>query len=312
MDAATKQHLERHWNHGEVKVHPLAKNYTLTIACRIFLDVADPDIIAKLEKPMQRISDGFVALPINLPGTIYSRALRASKQLRKDVEQIIKQRRISINLENRESPKQDLLSQMLMDTYTDGQLMEDSDIAYKIFGLIVAAFDNTSTTLVTIINCLAEMPQVYDRVLREQMEIASSKGAGELLSWGDIQKMRYSWHVACEVLRLFPPAPGTFRVAITDFMYEGFRIPKGFKLHWSAFATHKSPQYFSDPEKFDPSRFEGSGPVPFSYVPFGGGPRMCPGKEYARLKVLIFLHNLVTKFRWEKVFVRRRSYMIQF
>jgi len=70
---------------------------------------------------------------------------------------------------------------------------------------------------------------------------------------------------------------------------------------WTVYTTHKNPKYFPDPEKFDPSRFEGNRPTPFTYVPFGGGPRMCPGKEYARLEILIFIHNLVTKFKLEKV-----------
>lgn len=66
-------------------------------------------------------------------------------------------------------------------------------------------------------------------------------------------------------------------------------------------STHRNPKYFPEPEKFNPCRFEGKGPEPYTYLPFGGGPRMCSGKEYARLQILTFLHNAVIKFRFEKV-----------
>ncbi|KHN17286.1 Cytochrome P450 716B1 [Glycine soja] len=53
-----------------------------------------------------------------------------------------------------------------------------------------------------------------------------------------------------------------------------------------------------EPEKFDPSRYERIGPA-YTCVPFGGGPRMCHGKEYARMELLVFMHNLVKRFKCE-------------
>ena len=67
------------------------------------------------------------------------------------------------------------------------------------------------------------------------------------------------------------------------------------QLHWNVNSTHKNAECFPEPEKFDPARFEGNGPAPYTFVPFGGGPRMCPGKEYARLEILVFMHNVMKR-----------------
>ena len=67
------------------------------------------------------------------------------------------------------------------------------------------------------------------KIETEQKEIAKSKGTGEMLNWRDVQKMKYSWNVICEVLRLYTSGP-TFREAISDFTYADFQIPKGWKV----------------------------------------------------------------------------------
>ncbi|XP_038681676.1 beta-amyrin 28-monooxygenase-like [Tripterygium wilfordii] len=301
MDTIAQKHFESYWeNKDQVSVHPLAKWYTFWLACKVFMSIDDPQYIVKFVDSFNLLVIGLLSIPIDMPGTAFNRAIKASRYIRTELLKVIKQRKIDL-AEGKALPNQDILSHMMLTCTEDGQYMKELDIADKILGLLVGGYDTASISCTFIVKYLAELPDIYARVYKEQMEVAKCKAPGELLNWEDLQKMKYSWNVACEVLRLTPPIQGTFREAINDFVFNGFFIPKGWKLYWSVHTTHKHPEYFSEPEKFDPSRFEGVGPAPYTYAPFGGGPRMCPGKEYARLEILVFMHNLVKRFKWEKL-----------
>ncbi|KAK9293055.1 hypothetical protein L1049_021039 [Liquidambar formosana] len=301
MDAIAQRHFASDWdNKQQVTVYPLAKAYTFWVACRLFVSIEDPVEVASFAAPFNLIASGVFSIPIDLPGTPFNKGIKASNIIRKKLISIIKQRKIDL-AERKATPTQDILSHMLLTSDEDGRFMNEMDIADKILGLLIGGHDTASATITFVVKYLAELPEIYDQVYKEQMEIAKSKAPGELLNWEDIQKMKYSWNVACEAMRLAPPLQGAFREALTDFIYAGFSIPKGWKLYWSAHSTHRDPICFPEPEKFDPNRFEGSGPAPYTYVPFGGGPRMCPGKEYARLEILVFMHNVMKRFRWEKL-----------
>ncbi|KAL3825521.1 hypothetical protein ACJIZ3_021550 [Penstemon smallii] len=296
MDDMARRNFADGWeNKEEIVTHPLVKKYAFSTACRLFLSIEDQQHVDKFYKPFEVLIAGMISIPIDVPGTQFNKAIKASNIIRKQLIFIVKQRKIDLG-EGKASPNQDIMSHMLS-TSDENELQ----IADKIFGLLVGGHDSISSACTFIVSYLAELPEIYQGVYKEQMEIANSKAPGELLKWDDIQKMKYSWNVACEVLRLAPPIPGAFREAITDFMYKGFTIPKGWKIYLSINSTHINPEYFPEPKKFDPSRFEGSGPAPYTYVPFGGGPRMCPGKEYAKLEILVFMHHLVKGFKFEKI-----------
>ncbi|KAF8413449.1 hypothetical protein HHK36_001436 [Tetracentron sinense] len=300
MDLITQQHLQTHWvGKEEVKVYSLAKTFTLTMACRFFLGIDDPNRVAKFVSKFDDMTMGLHSIPLNFPGTIFYRASKAAKAIRKELQLIIQEKKVAMS---KGVQMQDILSHMIVVADPTGRFMPEAEIADKIMGLLVAGYSAVATAITFLLKYVGERPDIYERILTEHNEIIASKKPGELLEWDDMQKMKYSWNVASEGMRLTAPLQGTFREAITDFTYAGFTIPKGWKIYWTVSTTNKNTEYFPDPEKFDPSRFEGNGPAPFTYVPFGGGPRMCPGKEYARLAILTFLHNVVKKFKWEVVF----------
>ncbi|PRQ58082.1 putative cytochrome P450 [Rosa chinensis] len=101
------------------------------------------------------------------------------------------------------------------------------------------------------------------------------------------------------------------------FIYQVFSSDCNATCHKSGGSVSKlsyrhtrAPIVSPEPEKFDPSRFEGKGPAPYTFIPFGGGPRMCPGNEYARVVILVFMHHLVTRFKWEKVFPDEKTIVV--
>uniref|UniRef100_A0A7N0TI33 Cytochrome P450 n=1 Tax=Kalanchoe fedtschenkoi TaxID=63787 RepID=A0A7N0TI33_KALFE len=299
VDHATHLHITSQWQgKEELKVYPTVKVHTFELACRLFMSVDDPQLVSLLNEHFHFFLKGVISIAAYFPGTSYYRATKATKAIRKELGQIVRRRRVA--LEQRAAlPTQDLLSYLLVTADEDGRFLTEEEIVSNILLLLFAGHDTSTCAITVIMKYLAEMPEVYDKVLEEQRGIASSKGPGDFLNRGDLQKMKYSWNVISEVMRLTPPVTGSYRQAIADFDYEGYTIPKGFKIMWSAAAHHRDPSNFPDEANFDPSRFEGAGLAPYAYVPFGGGPRMCLGLEFARLETLVFLHHLVTSFRWE-------------
>ncbi|KAM7480833.1 hypothetical protein LguiB_005416 [Lonicera macranthoides] len=325
-----------------MKVRKMMPNFFKPESLRVYIGIMDQVAEIHFASRWDNKDEvvGLISFPIDLPGTPFRRGIKASSYIRKELITIIKQRKIDL-AEGKATPTQDILSHMLTTSDEDGKFMNELDIANKILGLLIGGHDTTSSACTFILKYLAELPDVYDKVYNEQMEIGKKKSPCELLNWDDIQKMKYSWNVVCEILRLAPPLQGTFKEALTDFMYTGFTIPKGWKFPrlnldklqkqlvaggWPLFRliliavktsggrwlatvpqtgisrdVQKLARTPYDPLKFDPSRFDGSGPAPYTFVPFGGGPRMCPGKEYARLEILVFMHHLVKRFKWEKV-----------
>ncbi|XP_057980004.1 beta-amyrin 28-monooxygenase-like [Malania oleifera] len=300
MDSMAKQHLQMEWvPKGELKVHPISRKYTFALACKLFMSVEDAADVDRIANHFACVRDGLMSLPVNFPGTAFNRAIKAGKIIHRELLAIVGRRKMELS-EKRETVAKDLLSCMLLASEENGKFVNEVEIASLIFGFLIAGHDTASTAITFIMSYLADLPHIYDQVFEEQMEIAKAKGPEEALNWYDVQKMKLTWNVVNEVMRLAPPSQGAFKVATTDFTYAGFTVPKGWKAHWSVHSTNKNPKYFENPEKFDPSRFEGKRIPPYAFVPFGAGPRMCPGREYARLEILVFIHNVVKIFKWEK------------
>lgn len=236
------------------------------------------------------LEKGYNSMPINVPGTLFHKAMKARKELAQILTKILSTRR-QMKLDHND----------LLGSFTgDKEGLTDEQIADNIIGVIFAARDTTASVLTWILKYLGEKPSVLQAVTEEQEGIKKSKdkdGVEKELSWADTKNMPITCRVIQETLRVASILSFTFREAVEDLEYQGYLIPKGWKVLPLFRNIHHNPEIFPDPEKFDPSRFE-SAPKPNTFMPFGNGTHSCPGNELAKLEILVLLHHLTTNYRW--------------
>ncbi|KAA0040184.1 abscisic acid 8'-hydroxylase 1 [Cucumis melo var. makuwa] len=237
------------------------------------------------------LENGYNSMPINLPGTLFHKAMKARKELAQILNKILSTRR------EMKRDYDDLLGSFM----GEKEGLTDTQIADNVIGLIFAARDTTASVLTWILKYLGENPSILQAVTAEQESIMKSKENGEdNLTWADTKNMPITSRVIQETLRVASVLSFTFREAVEDVEFDGYLIPKGWKVLPLFRNIHHSPEIFPQPEKFDPSRFEVS-QKPNTYMPFGNGTHSCPGNELAKLEMLVLLHHLTTKYRWNVV-----------
>ncbi|KAF5285763.1 hypothetical protein FQR65_LT13042 [Abscondita terminalis] len=173
------------------------------------------------------------------------------------------------------------------------------ELAAQCLVFFVAGFETSSSTLSF---CLYELSKRLDLQTKAREEVITvlSKYDGEL-TYDAVEEMTYIAQIVDETLRMYPPLASFTRVCTKDHevLDTGVVIEKGTKIILSPLGMHHDEQYFSDPSRFDPERFsvENKKKIkPFSYLPFGEGPRMCLGKRFGLLEVKIGLSVLLKNY----------------
>ncbi|KAJ7960744.1 Cytochrome P450 family protein [Quillaja saponaria] len=300
-DEEVRKHIEIYWKGKQtVTVLPVMKILTFDIICSLLFGFEQGKQRDQFLYSFQEMLNGFWAVPINLPFTQYNRGLRESVRAQKLVKELVHEKRVLLEKKGA-SPRQDLITFLVSMHDEDGKpVLTDKEIVQNVVLSLLGGYETSATVITFIIRQLANEPTVCAAVLQEQQEIAKSKASGESLTWEDLAKMKYTWRVVMETMRMFPPIFGGFRKALTDIEFDGYLIPKGWQIFWAAPMTHMDSSLFPEPSKFDPNRFEKQASVPpHSLIPFGGGPRMCPGNELARIETLVAIHYLVTRYEWK-------------
>lgn len=182
--------------------------------------------------------------------------------------------------------------------------ISDMDIAAQALIFFFAGFDTVSTLMSFMAHELAVNPDVQEK-LHQEIEETLKECDGEV-SYEALVKMKYLDMVISETLRKWPPAVGTDRICVNDYVIDPVSgeetplvIEKGTSVMIPILGLHYDAKYFPNPDKFDPERFSNENKgniIPYSYMPFGMGPRNCIGSRFALLEMKILFYCLLSKF----------------
>lgn len=170
--------------------------------------------------------------------------------------------------------------------------------------MFTAGRETSILTLEWAISLLLNHPEAMQKL---RAEIDNNIGHGRLMDESDIQKLPYLRCVVNETLRLYPAAPLLLpHCASEDCKVGGYDVPKGTIVLANAWAVHRDPKLWEEPEKFMPERFEAKGlmdkeELNWKFLPFGMGRRSCPGANLGVRNVSLAVGAFIQCFDWEKV-----------
>ena len=194
-------------------------------------------------------------------------------------------------------PKNTLLGMLMAARDEDGSAMSDQQLRDESITLFLAGHETTAITLSWTLWLLSQHPEIEARLAQE---LAALKGAPPQAA--DLPRLRYTDWVVKESMRLYPPAYLIGREPIQPDTLGGYSIPAGAVIYFSAWALHRNPRHFPEPDRFKPERWDNEleRRLPrFAYMPFGGGPRTCIGDRFALMEAVLLLAALVQRFRFE-------------
>jgi len=229
-----------------------------------------------------------VAAPLWLP-TKRNRNFRAAMEtLDHIVNDLISFRKQSTNRPD------DLLTMLLDVRYEDtGEAMTDKQLRDEVMALLIAGHETTANTLTWALHLLATHPDVQRQVCDQVRSVLDKREA----TISDIDRLTLVRAVVDETLRLYPTAFMLTRQAREADVIGSVPIRAGAVIFVGTWNVHRHPEFWTNPERFDPQRFIGEQQERprFAYLPFGGGPRQCIGMSFALMEMTLVLSSILQR-----------------
>jgi len=303
---ATAAMLDR-WQEGArrqqpIRLMPEMSRLTLTVLGQALFGAHLDEEGAPIARAVQtafeytnRRLESYVDLPEWLPLPSTRRFLRARRTLDTRVHEIVRERLRS------GSGGDDLLALLLAarDADSSGALSE-RQLRDELVTMLVSGHETTAAALTWILYLVATHADVARR-LRAELDAVLGARAPTL---EELPRLPYTAMVIQEALRLYPPLWGITRQPVTEDEIDGYRVPRRTMVILCPYITHRHPEFWDDPEAFDPERFtaERAAARPrYAYFPFGGGPRQCIGDTFALVQAQLVVATLLRQCRLDVV-----------
>ncbi|NP_001165978.1 cytochrome P450 4AB12 isoform X1 [Nasonia vitripennis] len=181
-------------------------------------------------------------------------------------------------------------------------LIDEEGIKEEMDTFTFEGHDTTGIALIFILLMLAENKEAQDKAREEVSEMLNSTGGK--ISQTEIQDFNYLERCIKETLRLYPSVPNVLRHLTEDLQLKTHTLPAGVDVICFLYDVHRDPNFWPDPEKFDPDRFlpeSSAGRHPYAYVPFSAGPRNCIGQKFAMMELKSLVARILYNFQLEPI-----------
>jgi cytochrome P450 len=295
--------IQQEWQEAEtIDVSQEMTHLTMSIIGKVLFDAdvftETDELGAAMTTTLSHVSHSLSQLfpiPLSWPTKRNRNTRHAIAVLRGRIQKLIEERRLDTQERN------DFLSVLLSSTDDDGSHMSDEQVTDEALTLFGAGHETTATALTWAWYLLALHPDIYKKVQQEVDTVLQ----GRTPTYADLARLPYCLQVFKETMRLYPPAYAITRTPLHTIDIDGYILRKGKDIALiSPYTMHRRPDYFSEPEKFDPERFtsENEKKLPrYAYMPFGAGPRICIGNHFAMMEGHLLLATLAQHVEFELV-----------
>jgi cytochrome P450 len=297
MDTAICKELDRIQSKESQDVYPLMGDLAFQVVAQSLFSRDDiKDEMAELKKItesnqmmlIREMRQPYLNWWYKLSGAI-KHHLNYSKEARKILNEIIEERI------NSNTDKDDLLDMLLKARYEDGTAMSRDQLIDEVLILFTAGHETTANALSFTLFLLAKNQEAQEKAY----ESASKVDLDNENHFENLAALSYVKQSLEEGMRLYPPAYYIDRMTIEEDELGGHTIPKNTMILLAVYELHRDVDFWKSPEEFQPERFDPKHKKDFSnyYYPFGAGPRMCVGNNFAMYEMILVVARILKKFK---------------